>query len=41
MTNDLKRRRILKALQAECAALCKLTNKLEIDLKAKHMKKVA
>lgn len=41
MTNDLKRRRILKALQAECAALGKLTNKLESDLKAKHTKKVA
>lgn len=41
MTNELKRRRILKALQAECAALGKLTNKLESNLRAKHAKKVA
>lgn len=41
MSNELKRRRILKALQAECAALGELTTKLESNLKAKHSKKVA
>lgn len=41
MMNDLKRRRILNQLQAECAALGKLTNRLEQNLKAKHSRKVA
>lgn len=33
--NELKRRRILKALQEECAALGRLAKKLENDLKVK------
>lgn len=41
MTNDLKRRRILNKLQAECAALGKLTTKLERDLASKDAMKVA
>jgi hypothetical protein len=41
MKNELKRRRILKALQAECAAIGMLANQLENNLKAKHEKKVA
>ncbi|WAC45613.1 hypothetical protein OU997_05420 [Pseudomonas sp. SL4(2022)] len=41
MKNEIKRRRILKALQAECAALGALTNKLESDLQKKHGKKAA
>lgn len=41
MTNELKRRRILNQLQAECAALGKLTTKLERDLHARDARKVA
>ncbi len=42
MKNELKRRQILKKLQAECAALGSLMNKLELDLQRKtSAKKVA
>lgn len=41
MKNELKRRRILKALQQECAALGNLANKLEHDLRVKHAKQAA
>ncbi|WP_286175475.1 hypothetical protein [Pseudomonas denitrificans (nom. rej.)] len=36
MKNELKRRQILKALQAECAALGELANKLERNLQEKQ-----
>lgn len=41
MKNELKRRRILKELQAECAALGGLVNKLEHNVAKKHADKVA
>lgn len=41
MTNELKRRRILNQLQSECAALGKLTTKLERDLRSRDARKVA
>lgn len=41
MKNELKRRRILKALQSECAALGALTTKLESDLAAKRTTRAA
>ncbi|WP_313315219.1 hypothetical protein [Stutzerimonas nitrititolerans] len=41
MKNELKRRRILKALQAECAALGALATKLEQDLGSKRTKTAA
>ncbi|WP_350447590.1 hypothetical protein ABS648_03260 [Pseudomonas solani] len=41
MKNELKRLRILRALQAECAALAGLANKLENDLQGKRSDKAA
>lgn len=41
MKNEIKRRRILNALQAECAALAGLANKLENDLGTKKAKQAA
>lgn len=41
MKNEIKRRRILKALQQECAALAGLANNLERSLKGKTSDKVA
>lgn len=41
MKNELKRRRILRDLQAECAALSGLANQLERNLKSKQTDKAA
>ncbi len=41
MKNEILRRNTLKALQAECAKLGELTNKLERDLAPTNSRKAA